>query len=81
MKIRSLNFLVLIIILCTGLIMFYLTRGNPVLQLTVGVITSVAYVLWGIIHHTLRGDLHPKVVIEYILIGGIAIALLRLMVM
>lgn len=65
----------------TGLTLLYLTRGNPTLQFTIGVTTSVAYVFWGIIHHALNGDLHAKIVIEYILIGGIAIALLRIMVL
>ncbi|MBI3385778.1 hypothetical protein HY031_01690 [Candidatus Gottesmanbacteria bacterium] len=80
MKIHSFHFLVLLIILVTGLVLLYITRGNPTLQMSIGVTTSVAYVLWGIIHHTLKGDLHLKIVIEYILIGGIAIALLRMMV-
>lgn len=81
MKIGSFHFLVLIIILGLGLGLLFFTRGDPTLQLTIGTITSVAYVLWGIIHHALKGDLHAKIVIEYILIGGIAIALLRMMVM
>lgn len=56
--------------------MFLVARGNTGLQLMIGVVTSIAYVAWGIIHHAMQGDLHRKVVIEYVFIGGIAIILL-----
>ena len=51
-------------------------QGNTNVQLAVGSITAMAYVAWGIIHHALIGDLHRKVVIEYILVGLIATVLL-----
>lgn len=56
--------------------MFFLTAGNTDLQTIVAIITSLSYIVWGIIHHALAGELHPKIVIEYILIGGIAIVLI-----
>lgn len=34
------------------------------------IILGAGYVLWGILHHFRRGDLHIKVVLEY---AGIAI--------
>lgn len=70
------HFIVLILILTSGVGMFIATRGNTVLQLLIGVVTSIAYVAWGMIHHAMQGDLHRKVVIEYVIIGGIAITLL-----
>lgn len=38
---------------------------------------ATVYVLWGIIHHALRRDLHLKIVLEYlgIAILGVAITL------
>lgn len=56
--------------------MFFLAHGNTGLQLMIGVVTSVAYIAWGMIHHAMQGDLHRKVVIEYIFVGSIAIILL-----
>lgn len=56
--------------------MFSSARGNTALQLLVGLVTSIAYIAWGIIYHCLQGDFHRKVVIEYVFIGGIAIILL-----
>lgn len=76
MKAHALHFIVLLLILSAGVGMFFSARGNTALQLVIGVVTSVAYIAWGIIHHVMQGDLHRKVVIEYVFIGGIAITLL-----
>lgn len=76
MKAHILHFTVLFLILSAGVGMFLAARSNTGLQLAIGVVTSLAYVAWGIIHHVMQGDLHRKVVIEYVFIGGIAITLL-----
>lgn len=76
MKAHIIHFIVLILILAAGVGMFFSAQGNTGLQIMIGVITSVAYVAWGIIHHVMQGDLHRKVVIEYVFVGGIAITLL-----
>lgn len=67
---------VLFLILVGGALMFYYTSGNQPMQLASGIATCICYVLWGITHHALKGDLHRKIVIEYLLIGSIAIVLL-----
>ncbi len=67
---------ILCFILMGGVYMFYLTRGNIGTQLFVGFCTTVAYIFWGIIHHMIVGNLHRKIVIEYILIGAIALVLM-----
>lgn len=71
-----LHYLVLFLLLGAGVLSFYLVRPNVTAQLIVGIITAVGYVAWGVIHHAVDGDLHPKIVIEYVLIGAIAIVLL-----
>ncbi|MDP1721753.1 MAG: hypothetical protein Q8L37_00935 [Candidatus Gottesmanbacteria bacterium] len=76
MKGHILHFIVLLLILAGGTGMFFLAHGNTGLQLMIGVVTSVAYIAWGMIHHAMQGDLHRKVVIEYIFVGSIAIILL-----
>ena len=38
-------------------------------------ILVLAYALMGIIHHRLDHDIHPKIVLEYILIGSLVFAL------
>ena len=68
--------LILFFILGGGIATFAYTSGDRMLQMATGIIIAVAYVLWGIIHHVLIGDLHRKIVIEYLLIGSIAIVIL-----
>ena len=67
---------VLLFILATGLWSFWYAGGNVMLQLIIGGVTTIAYVLWGIVHHVMNGDLHKKVVVEYVLVGLIALVLL-----
>jgi len=81
MKMHALHYIVLLFILCVGIWTFFQLSGNSFLQLWVGIITTISYVAWGLIHHTIQKDLHAKVVIEYILIGAIAIVLLTTMLM
>lgn len=76
MKPKIINALVLVLILLLGIGLFWYSTGNKSMQLLVGFITSLGYVAWGIIHHALDGTLHKKVVIEYILVGFIAIVLI-----
>lgn len=76
MKLSHVNYIVLLIILVTGVWTFWGASNDKVMQLYIGVATAISYVIWGIIYHTLEGDLHPKVVIEYCLVGAIAIVLL-----
>lgn len=75
-RIHVVHYFVLLVILLGGFATFYFVRPNTSLQLIVGVVTSISYVIWGIIHHALQKDLHRKIVVEYLLMGAIAIVLL-----
>jgi len=81
MKQRIINFSMLLIILAGGIWTFYSLRGNPISQLYAGIATAGAYVAWGILYHWVEKDLHAKVVIEYILVGLIAIVLLATIIL
>ncbi|MFH0749331.1 MAG: hypothetical protein V1917_00255 [Candidatus Gottesmanbacteria bacterium] len=76
MKLTHVNFIVLFIILFSGIWTFWGAQNDKVMQMYIGVATAIAYVSWGMIYHSLEGDLHPKVVVEYCLVGAIAIVLL-----
>jgi hypothetical protein len=76
MKQSVTHFCVLLAILAAGVFSFIYVRPNTSLQLFVGIVTAVAYVLWGLVHHAMKKDLHQKIVVEYLLIGAIAIVLL-----
>lgn len=79
MKTHILHFVVLACILAAGAIAFSLVSGSKSIQLFVGIVTAIAYIAWGLLHHALQKDLHPKVVIEYVLIGVISVVLLIVM--
>ena len=66
------HYLVLLTILNLGVGMFYFLRFNPIYQIAVMAVTGMAYVLWGVIHHWHEEDLHPKIILEYILIALLA---------
>ena len=70
------QYLVLGCILIGGVGVFYYVRANTDLQFIVGVMTAIAYVIWGWIYHAIKKDLHTRVVIEYMLMGAIAVVLL-----
>ncbi len=72
----SVNFIVLGIILCSTVFLFWIVKDNKSMQILTGILLSVLYATWGIIHHAMQGDLHPKVVVEYFLVACIAIILI-----
>jgi hypothetical protein len=61
-------YLSLIAILALSFFLAY-SSSSKIFQLGVIIATTFIYVLWGFIHHLIDHDLHPKIVIEYILIG------------
>lgn len=75
-KFHYIHFIVLLIILALGIGLFFYTQSNRMLQLAVGIATAIAYITWGVIHHAMQRDLYAKVVVEYVLMGLIAILLL-----
>jgi hypothetical protein len=42
---------------------------------TVAAAIAVVYLGWGIIHHTRRGDLHPKIVLEYLALAILGVVI------
>lgn len=78
MKTHLFHLIVLILILGGGVISFVILKGDAQAQLGIGVATGVAYVIWGVLHHAIQRDLHPKVVIEYVLFGAVAVLVLMM---
>jgi hypothetical protein len=66
-------------ILAAGLLGFLLFPYDLILRSVVTVATAVAFVAWGIVHHWLHEDLHPKVVLEYIITSFLAALILLFM--
>ena len=70
------------LLLVTGSVFFLLLLGlskeNRLIQFLTLTLFTTFYILWGIIHHLLEKTLHLKVVVEYIMIGAIALFLLKI---
>jgi hypothetical protein len=67
---------VLVIILLGALWVFAVVSYSRYLQFATGVVTAVLYVVWGIVHHKLDGDLYFKNMVEYVFIALLSIVIL-----
>lgn len=63
------HYLVLLLILTIGLVGFIFFQRLPQAQIVSVFLTAVFYVLWGIAHHYLEGDLHLRIILEYAAVG------------
>ncbi|PIU03870.1 hypothetical protein COT44_01135 [Candidatus Shapirobacteria bacterium CG08_land_8_20_14_0_20_39_18] len=68
----KLHYLVLVVILSTGIQAFLFFDFNRTSQMIVLLFTSLAYLIWGIVHHWLYDDLHLKVLAEYFSLAVLA---------
>jgi hypothetical protein len=59
------HYLVLLFILVFGGGTFFYFQRFPQAQTLSAFLTATFYVLWGIVHHYLEGDLHLRIVLEY----------------
>lgn len=66
----------ILLIFSLGLILAQVVSPNLKLQILVVAITIVFYVLWGILHHKINHELTAKIVVEYVLIGGLGLSIL-----
>lgn len=71
------QYLLLSIIVILGVTFFYRFAGLPNMQMLVITVTAAAYVGWGYLHHSIEGDLHTRVMIEYLLIAALSVILTR----
>ncbi len=72
-----LHYFFLLSILVAGLVSYLAFSAFPQKQWESVVLTATLYVIWGLAHHHLEGDLYPKIVVEYTLIALLSIILFR----
>lgn len=63
------HFILLLLLLGVTSLLIIFFRYLPSLQIFFISLFSSVYVFWGIIHHHKTKDLHPKIVLEYLLIS------------
>lgn len=69
-KLRDLpHYISLFSIFVAGIIGFYVFSFDRTFQLAVVFSVSLAYVSWGVIHHTIHKDICLSIVLEYIAIS------------
>ncbi len=66
----------LIGLLILGFLLVYFASPNRELQMLVFTVTTLFYVLWGILYHKINHDLTVKIVVEYVLIGCFGISVM-----
>lgn len=69
------HYAILATIILVGGIAFF-SSSDRTIKLQVGILTALAYILWGVFHHLLENNLNLKIMVEYTLIGVLAIILL-----
>lgn len=77
-KVHHVHYVLLAILLSVGSVIFLSGRGNPLAQFLIGVSMAILYIAWGWVYHFQKKDLHKKVMIEYLLVGCIAIVLMAM---
>ena len=56
------------------LISLNIFKGERLLEFIILLIFISFYIIWGIYHHIIEDSLHLKTVVEYILIGSLAVS-------
>ena len=71
------HYMVLVLLLSVMGLFYFLTVGNSHLQFKIVILTASMYFAWGMVHHYLEGDLHPKIMVEYLLIAILSVFLYK----
>lgn len=70
------HYLTLAFILIFGIIAFIYFRRYPQAQEISIFLTASFYVLWGIVHHYIEGDLHLRIIFEYLAVALLGFVIL-----
>jgi len=70
------HYLALGVILAVGFWLYWVFNFNRQIQVWITVGMGCAYVLWGIIYHTLRKELYFRIILEYLLVSILACTLI-----
>jgi hypothetical protein len=70
---HPMHYFTLLCIFLIGLWGIFWFCYRPATQLSIIIVISGAYVLWGIYHHRQHRDLHLKIIFEYLLVAILGI--------
>lgn len=77
---QTVHYVALLAIFIWAIFGYALFSYDRALQAFIIATMGLAYFLWGVLHHRLEGDLHPKIMVEYLLVSllGVIVVLLLL---
>lgn len=75
-KHNFLRYLILLVILSSGLLFFFLSAHDPRLQLRIITLVLFFYILWGVLYHFLDKTLTILVFFEYLLVAAVVFAVI-----
>jgi len=73
------HYIVYALIFGGGLLFVLLAKGNANVQVLFLLMIAFIYFIWSMVHHYVHHELHPRIVVEYILIvilGSLSVLLL-----
>ncbi|OGG00515.1 hypothetical protein A2Y99_03695 [Candidatus Gottesmanbacteria bacterium RBG_13_37_7] len=76
-QLTTIFIVILILILGIGIYLFYQYQGNADKQYTIALLLAMEYLVWGVVFHSIKGDFHLKIMVEYLVISLLAIIILR----
>lgn len=79
LKKHTIYYLSLVLILGLGALFFFQASYDRQLQLYILLIMFLFYFVFGMAHHFANHDLSIKIVVEYLLMGGIGVSLVLLL--
>ena len=66
------HYLSLAAVLSIGLGTFLIFDYNRQIQIGIIMAMGAAYVIWGLVHHVLKKELRPRIILEYLLVAFLA---------
>lgn len=73
------DYLLLLTILSFGLLAFVYFGYDRQIQINLMFAMAVLYIVWGVLHHHLKGDFHIKVLLEYVAVAFFAVVLVMVL--
>ena len=69
------HYISLVGIFIAGLVGFYFYSYDQLFQIGIVVAMSLAYISWGIIHHTIHEDICFSIILEYIAVAILGVVM------
>jgi len=66
------HYLALIAFLSFGLALFLIFNYNRQIQVGITLLMATIYVVWGVVHHGIKKEIHPRIIFEYLVVAIVA---------